>query len=100
MTFHLEEEKPIIYNPSDIITTKNSRRKSMLLGWYDLNIRCPEANKYLFIEIPIYFVYNQDSGEWTPRQRGKVIVRLHTVPPHNRELFHFRMLLLHIRGAK
>lgn len=40
--------------------------------------------------------------EWKKRHRGgdKIVTRLYTVNPKNRELFHLRLLLLHVRGAK
>ena len=71
----------------------------MLLAWFELNRENPEARQYYYKEIPEYYVYNKTTGKWTERQKGEVISRMHMINPRNKELFHLRILLLHVRGA-
>lgn len=101
LSLHLPQQNNIVLNPSDIITAKEPNvRKTMLLAWFELNRLCDGARRYLYTEIPELYTYNSNKGEWTDRQRGRVITRMHSIHPNNKELFHLRMLLLHVRGAQ
>lgn len=85
-------EREAVSNPS----------RSKLLAFFDLNINDPLANEYLYTELPMNYVWHNQGKKWKKRLRGvdKVISRLYVVSPKDVELFHLRLLLLHVRGPK
>lgn len=85
-------EREAVSNPS----------RSKLLAFFDLNINDPLANEYLYTELPMNYVWHNQGKKWKKRLRGvdKVISRLYVVSPKDVELFHLRLLLLHVRSPK
>ncbi|KAL7296821.1 hypothetical protein TKK_0010218 [Trichogramma kaykai] len=79
---------------------------SMLVDYFALNARDPEARQYSYSEIPEHYRFNIekidgiDESKWQKRVKHiKSIGRMYTVNPSQIELFHLRILLLHIKGA-
>ncbi|KAL7294873.1 hypothetical protein TKK_0011797 [Trichogramma kaykai] len=80
---------------------------SMLMDYFALNKRDPEARKYLYSDIPIHYTFlnkeNQNGikeKKW--RKRRKFINcfgRMYSVSPTQTELFHLRILLMRVKGA-
>lgn len=85
-------EEQVVANP----------RQTKLQAFFKLNQIDDSANNLLYLDIPQHYVWNDSDKKWTKRQRGgnKVISRMYTVSPKNKELFHLRLLLLHVRGVK
>ena len=73
-----------------------------LTAWFDLNK--PDgafSRQYLYTEIPCHYVFIAKEKKWVKRKRGgeKVIARMYTASPLDREKFALRCLLLHVKGA-
>ena len=97
---HIENEQELIINAENIdeaIITKNS----MLMGWMELNRIDTQARKFFYHEIPQHYVWHtKNGGYWAARERGSdnTLSRMFTINPKQIELFHLRILLLHIPG--
>ena len=101
MQFHLEDEQNVVFTNDTMRQAAESaaNRDTMLTAWFKLNQLDQNANQYLYAEISNSYVFNKLKKEWTVRKKGDVISRLYNIHPKNRELFHLRILLMHIRGA-
>ncbi|XP_029172378.1 uncharacterized protein LOC114941527 [Nylanderia fulva] len=81
-------------------------RVTMLLDYFQLNARDEEAKQYLYSDIPSHYVFKKviingrTINRWVKRQRYfNCIGRMYSVSPSQIELFHLRILLLHVKGA-
>jgi len=76
-------------------------KDTMLTAWFKLNLRDPEAARLLYVDIPFLYVFDPKEREWHPRQNGeeRVLSRIFHISPQQVELYHLRLLLLHIRGT-
>ncbi|XP_044745405.1 uncharacterized protein LOC123307240 [Coccinella septempunctata] len=77
-------------------------KMSLLEAFFELNINDPEARKYKYCEIPIFYTFNTKLNRWTRRVRTRVCVisRMYSISPKYVERFHLRTLLLHVSGPK
>ena len=90
----------------DRIRTSISR-VSMLIDYFALNVRDEFARQYAYPDIPSHYVFKtakvdkRTVSKWKKRQRGHhAIGRMYSVSPAQTELFHLRLLLLKVKGAK
>ncbi|XP_044005888.1 uncharacterized protein LOC122850898 [Aphidius gifuensis] len=79
-------------------------KQTMLMDYFTLNQRNPEARMYTYGEIPSYFVFQKNTPNrpamWKKRLRHfNAIGRMYSISPRQIELFHLRLLLLTIKGA-
>lgn len=103
LSFHLPEEKTIIYKDKDSIQdviNKAKARKSMFEAWMEANKKYEEARNLTYAEFPTKFVYKEDKQEWTCRKKGFAIGRINHVPPGTGEDFYLRMLINFQKGCK
>ncbi|KAI5441846.1 hypothetical protein KIW84_011052 [Lathyrus oleraceus] len=71
----------------------------MLTQFFALNLRDPQARKYLYREIPEHCCWNKRDMEWHRRRSTrKVIGRIYTVSPSEGDKFYLRLLLSHVTG--
>nr|XP_013180910.1 unnamed protein product [Papilio xuthus] len=98
---HLQREQMIVFEEGheEEAITLSDVQCTQLLAWFKLNEVDVEARRYLYSEIPFHYVFTK--GVWTRRQRTnhKVLTRLYSVSPSEKERFFLRLLLLHIKGA-
>ncbi|XP_044578930.1 uncharacterized protein LOC123261402 [Cotesia glomerata] len=104
---HLPNEQSITINDN---CTKEElqealEKKSMLIDFFKLNERDPNARQYVYGDIPNHYVFKKDDktkiASWQPRKKHhNVIGRMYSISPAQVELFHLRLLLVHIKGAK
>ena len=98
---HLPNQQRIIFaagrEDETLLAAQTGRTK--LESWFHLNTNDADANKLLYTDIPLHFVYVK--GNWKQRKRGgqKIVVRMYTVSPKDEELFYLRLLLLHVLDA-
>ena len=75
---------------------------TMLTAFIQLNMTDRRANEFLYQEIINKYTYNKSKKEWTERVNmvddPKVIGRLPFIYNKNDELFHLKLLLMHVRG--
>ncbi|KAI5428377.1 hypothetical protein KIW84_033387 [Lathyrus oleraceus] len=73
--------------------------KTMLTQFFALNLRDPQARKYLYREIPEYYCWNKrDMGWHRRRSTRKVIGTLYMVSPSEGDKFYLRLLLSYVTG--
>ncbi|XP_035231512.1 uncharacterized protein LOC118203339 [Stegodyphus dumicola] len=78
-----------------------AEKNTMLTGWFELNRTVPEANGYLYAEIPKHFTWRNHAWQTRVRLGDYIISRMYSVSPKDVERFHLRLLLLcHVKGAK
>ncbi|KAL4306182.1 hypothetical protein AHAS_Ahas16G0152700 [Arachis hypogaea] len=75
------------------IDNRNKDLMTMFIAWMVANRRYVEARALTYVEFPSKFIYDHDSREWKPRQRGFLIGRLSFAHPSVGELFYMRLLL-------
>lgn len=71
----------------------------MLSAWFKLNKVAPEANCYIYDDIPKYFVRKNNMWQRRIHSGGKVISRMYSVNPKDIEKYFLRLLLCHVPGA-
>ncbi|XP_071643019.1 uncharacterized protein [Temnothorax longispinosus] len=105
---HLPNEHNVIIdeNVNNDAIRSAVERVTMLLDYFQLNARDEEARQYLYSDIPSHYVFKKVTingrtvNRWEKRQRYfNCIGRMYSVSPSQIELFHLRILLLHVRGA-
>ncbi|XP_011313593.1 uncharacterized protein, partial [Fopius arisanus] len=103
---HLENQQNITINDDANENDMRSalQRTNMLLDYFALNARDPNAHQFTYSEIPSHYVFKKQTGsnvsKWTKRQSHfNVIGRMYSVSPTQSELFHLRLLLIHVKGA-
>ncbi|GFW80474.1 ATP-dependent DNA helicase [Trichonephila clavipes] len=77
-----------------------AQRNTVLTAWFELNRTDPDANRYLYADIPKHFVWKNNKWERRVRLGDRIVSRLYSVSPKDIELFHLRMLLFPVPGAK
>ncbi|XP_015116448.1 uncharacterized protein LOC107040743 [Diachasma alloeum] len=80
------------------------QKETMLMDYFALNQRDPEARKFTYSEIPSHYVFKKNRGSgisrWEKRKtQFNVIGRMYSVAPTQIELFHLRLLLIKSKGA-
>ena len=74
----------------------------MLTGFFALNAADIRANEFFYKDIVNRYTFNKATKRWTERvinvDDPKVIGRLAFIYNKNDELYHLKLLLLHIRG--
>jgi len=80
----------------DIIDSSRSK----LMAYFEIHRKNPNGEKYLYHEIPTYFVWNAKERKWTRRQKGRAIGRIHHAKPTQGERYYLRMLLTTVRGPQ
>ena len=75
---------------------------SKLDDYFDLNRRDPSMRNHLYKDIVNFYWWNAQNRQWTPRRdptrASKAIGRIYYIHPRQTELFHIKILLLHVRG--
>ena len=100
---HLEDENLITFKDEEKLTNIQRRNKlSKLTAWFLLNQTDLDANKYLYQDIPKYYVWKSVERVWKKRKHNKIskmIGRMHFINPSDTERFSMRLLLLNTPGA-
>ncbi|XP_075521378.1 uncharacterized protein LOC142554601 [Primulina tabacum] len=102
LSFHLPNEQNIIFSDSDEIGTVLDRptiNQSMFLAWMETNKKYPKARELTYAELPMKFVWKQETREFVPRKQRFSIGRIFYVPPGCGEMYYLRCLLNVNRGA-
>lgn len=99
---HLENLQPIYFAETEEreALEKAARRNTMLTGWFQLNTTFPEANGYLYAEIPKHFTWKNSSWHRRVKLGDGILSRMYSVSPKDIEKYHLRLLLSHVPGAK
>lgn len=97
------EHSIVISDDSDFDMESIDYSSSMLLEFFKLNLRDENARQYYYQDIPKHYTYkkNKEDGtySWEKRQKHfNTIGRMHFINPSQIELFHERLLLLHVKG--
>lgn len=71
---------------------------TQLEAFFFLNANDDNARKYLYDEIPQYYVWNESDRVWNLRKRGKQIGRISYTHHSSGELWYLRLLLTKVRG--
>ncbi|KAI5432184.1 hypothetical protein KIW84_036071 [Lathyrus oleraceus] len=102
LQIHLPNRHQVrFYDHQQIADVLNNERnsKTMLTQFFALNLRDPQARKYLYREIPEHYCWNKRDMEWHRRRSTrKVIGRIYTVSPSEGDKFYLRLLLSHVIG--
>ena len=100
---HLPDQQPIYFHQGHEAEAveRASNIDTHLTAWFKLNESNEDARQYLYTDIPTYYVFNKTHKRWDEHKKGgsKIISRMYSVSPKDRERFYLRMLLLHVPGA-
>ncbi|XP_035204943.1 uncharacterized protein LOC118179894 [Stegodyphus dumicola] len=99
---HLENLQPVYFAESEERNAfqRAAEKNTMLTGWFELNRTVPEANGYLYAEIPKHFTWRNHAWQTRVRLGDYIISRMYSVSPKDVERFHLRLLLCHVKGAR
>ena len=102
LLIHLENRQNVVFTRVNIDRLANTVPRTMLTDFFDLNVRDQNANQFLYSEIVNHYRFDPNTKRWIERVQVKrangIIGRIPFIHPNNRELFHLKLLLLHIRG--
>ncbi|XP_061352378.1 uncharacterized protein LOC133297280 [Gastrolobium bilobum] len=102
LTFHLPNEKNIIFSDNDSlydVKTRAESRLSIFESWMDANKKYPEGRHLTYGEYPTEFVFKEKTHEWNPRKKGFSIGRINRFSANNGEDSYLRTLLNFQRGC-
>ena len=103
LAVHLPAQEMVYFHEGEeqAAAERAENRHTHLTAWFKLNRENPDANQYLYQEIPHHFTFDQNRKEWKVRRRNsnKIISRMYASHPKENERFFLRMLLLHVPGA-
>ena len=97
---HLPEQQNVYFRSGSEEEAVERGTKSQLIAFFQLNLSCPEARRHLYSEIPNHYVYDKKRALWKQRKQGgeKMIGRMYSASPRDREKYCLRTLLLHVTG--
>ncbi|XP_058810469.1 uncharacterized protein LOC131675487 [Phymastichus coffea] len=109
LPIHLPNEQAVIITENEdeiaLLACLNNS-SSILLDYFTLNATNDEARQYYYTDIPKYFrhikkkVDGQMTSSWAARKKhSDCIGRMYSISSTHIELFHLRLLLLHVKGA-
>ena len=93
---HLPGQYRVLFQDNECledIIERSTIEKSTLTAWFHANTIYPDARKSTYADFPIQWVYNKQTKNWKPRQRGNSIGRMYFVYPAAGEQYYLRMLL-------
>ena len=104
---HLPNQQSVIISNNAIDNTENlNQSSSMLIDYFTLNLNNEDAKQYFYKDIPCHYVYKKEKidgvtvSKWEVRKKHfNCIGRMYSISPTQYELFHLRLLLLHVKGA-
>ena len=101
LQIHEPDMHPVYHEPgANAQEALAAARDSMLMGWFKLNERDPDARQYTYPEIATHYLWNKRERRWRLRARpNDAIPRMYFVHPRQGERYCLRLLLLHVRGA-
>ncbi|XP_018462957.1 uncharacterized protein LOC108834093 [Raphanus sativus] len=102
LSFHLPGEHNLTYDDEDDIDevlAKEENQTSQFLEYMKMCSRNSVAKELTYIQFPYFFVWNKSITEWTPRQRGSAVGRIHPTKPSAGQRFYLRILLSKVKGA-
>ena len=100
---HLLDQQPVYFqegNEKEALE-RSTHGDTQLTAWFKLNQENESAHKYLYTEIPTYYLFNNTFKKWMQCKRNgeNIISRMYSVSPKENERFYLRVLLLHVPGA-
>jgi hypothetical protein len=98
---HLPGQHMVVFKPNESAETVRARaeqERTMLMVFFELNRNDPSANKYMYQEIPLHFVWDGSKKIWKMCQRGSTIGQIYFVSPTAGEHFYLRTLLTTVKG--
>jgi hypothetical protein len=101
LNYHLEDEHTILFEDNESledVLNKPKSHTSKFLAWMDANKKFPEARNLTYSQFPTKFTWKENLHQWTPRQKGFSIGRVHFAPPGAGERFYLRTLLNYVKG--
>ena len=102
LQIHLPNRQNVFFNANHNLTEilANDRNSmTMLTEFFSKNLYYEGARQYLYREFPEQFKWVGRHKTWEERETNqKVIGRIYTVSPSEREKFYLRILLNHVRG--
>jgi hypothetical protein len=102
LCIHLPGQHRVLFRDDEQledIIERSTVEKSTLTAWFHANTIYPHARRSTYADFPIQWVYNNQTKNWKPRQRGDSIGRMYFVHPAAGEQYYLRMLLNIVCGA-
>ncbi|OMO52744.1 DNA helicase PIF1, ATP-dependent [Corchorus olitorius] len=102
LPIHLRDQQNVYFTDNqslEMVINREGIEKTMFTQWMVANQKYESARAYLYADFPMGFVWQSDTREWTPRQKGTTIGRIIQVHHAAGQLFYLRLLLNVVRGA-
>ncbi|GBO05677.1 hypothetical protein AVEN_245775-1 [Araneus ventricosus] len=84
---HLPDMQPVYFYDDEErrALERAAQRNTMLTAWFELNRTDPEANRYLYADIPKHFDWKNNKWERRVRLGDRIVSRLYSVSPKDTE---------------
>ncbi|XP_013632756.1 PREDICTED: uncharacterized protein LOC106338286 [Brassica oleracea var. oleracea] len=103
LIIHLEGEHNITVKSTDNlgrVIRKPGIEKTMFTEWMVLCRRLEFARTLTYVQIPEYFVWNNNANVWTELKKGKTIGRVVAIHPSAGDRYYLRILINKIKGPR
>lgn len=102
LAIHLERQEIVYFYAGSEEKAVDNHKNTTLTAWFELNKKDESARKFLYIEIPDHYVFDQIKKHWNKRSMKSkpIISRMYFVSSKEIERYNLRVLLLHVRGAR
>ena len=104
LQIYLPNQQTVVWNENttvdlQIIVDEQRNKDTTLTKYFKANIKYLEARDLLYHNFSSKFVWDVRKRQWTKRQRGFAIARMHYVHPNSGECFYHCTLLCYVKGA-
>ena len=87
LVVHTHEQQNIIFEDYKEKEAVNKNEDTNLTAWFKLNKEDQFARNIKYVNIPLYYLWNNDLHKWIRRKnKMKVISRLYNVSPRDIEI--------------
>ena len=104
LDIHLQDKQSVTFTPETIVEAATQPKDTRLTAWFKLNTVDPNARQHTYLELPQFYVWNNQKKMWTLRQKKGDIIscvgRIHTILRSQGEIYFLRLLLTTAKGVK
>ena len=103
LDIHLPNKQSVSFTPQNILEAASQPKDTKLTAWFKLNTEDHNARKFTYLELPQFYVWNNQKKVWTSRRNTNVIScvgRIHTILRSQGEIYFLRLLLTTAKGVK
>ena len=71
---HLPNKQSVSFTPQNILEAESQPKDTKLTAWFKLNTEDNNASQYTYLELPQFYVWNNQKKVWTLRQKNSDVI--------------------------